>query len=153
MKSITTLAGLLGAVALSTAALATEPVKSEVPKTVHGVNLSTVCNQCGVVDGVRSETRKGKGSGVGAVGGAVVGGIVGHQFGGGNGKTAMTALGAVGGGIAGNEIEKQAKKRTVWITTVTLKNGTKHHYESGTAPALRAGDVVRIENGHPVRAS
>ena len=44
-------------------------------------------------------------------------------------------------------------KHTVWITTVTLKNGSKHHYETEKAPALKAGDVVRIENGHPVKHS
>ena len=118
---------------------------------VHGVKLSSVCNGCGVVSNVHTETRKGKGSGVGAVGGAVAGGLLGHQMGGGSGKTAMTAIGAVGGGIAGNEVEKQVKKKTVWVTSVTFKDGSKHTYERDSAPALKAGDVVRLENGHPVK--
>ena len=151
MKSLSIALALAGAATLGTSAFAADPVKSETPKVVQGVKLSAVCDQCGVVDGVRSETRKGKGSGVGAVGGAVAGGIIGHQFGGGTGKTAMTAVGAVGGGIAGNEIEKEMKKHTVWITTVTLKNGSKHRYENASAPAFKAGDVVRIQNGHPVK--
>jgi len=139
---------LLGAMAWP-AAQAVEPAKSE--SSVHGVKLATLCNECGVVTDVHSETRKGKASGVGAVGGAVVGGVLGHQLGGGSGKTATTAIGAVGGGLAGNEIEKQAKKHTVWVTSVTLKNGSKHHYDSAAAPGLKAGDVVRVENGHPVK--
>src|SRR4029453_5664936 len=72
---------------------------------VHGVKLASVCNGCGVVSNTHTQTPKGKASGVGAGGGAGAGGVVGHQFGGGSGKTAMTALGAVGGGLAGNEIE------------------------------------------------
>jgi uncharacterized protein YcfJ len=139
---------LLGALT-GPALWAAEPVKSET--VVHGVKLATLCDHCAVVTGVHSETRKGKASGVGAVGGAVVGGVLGHQLGGGSGKTATTAIGAVGGGIAGNEIEKQAKKHTVWVTSVTLKNGAKHHYDSEAAPGLKAGDVVRVENGHLVK--
>jgi len=151
MKSLSIALVVASAAMLGTSAFAGEPVKGETPKVVNGVKLSAVCDHCGVVSGVRSETRKGKASGVGAVGGAVVGGVIGNQFGGGSGKTATTAIGAVGGGIAGHEIEKQMNKHTVWITTVTLKNGSKHHYESEKAPALKAGDVVRIENGHPVK--
>jgi len=118
---------------------------------VHGVKLASICKGCGVVSNAHTETRKGKASGVGAVGGAVVGGVVGHQFGGGNGKTAMTALGAVGGGLAGNEIEKDMKKYTVWITTVTFRDGTRHTYERTSNPGLRTGDVVKLSNGQPVK--
>jgi len=125
--------------------------KPTAPAEVHGVKLASICNGCGVVSNTHTETRKGKGSGVGAVGGAVVGGVVGHQFGGGNGKTAMTALGAVGGGVAGNEIEKNMKKYTVWITTVTFKDGATHTYERTSNPGLKTGDVVKLSNGHPVK--
>jgi uncharacterized protein YcfJ len=118
---------------------------------VHGVRLASICKACGVVSNAYTETRKGKASGVGAVGGAVVGGVVGHQFGGGNGKTAMTALGAVGGGLAGNEIEKDMKKYTVWVTTVTFKDGTRRIYERTNNPGLKAGDVVKLSNGQPVK--
>jgi outer membrane lipoprotein SlyB len=118
---------------------------------VHGVKLASICSACGVVSNARTETRKGKSSGVGVVGGAVVGGVVGHQFGGGGGKTAMTALGAVGGAVAGNEVEKNMKKYTVWVTTVTFKDGRKRTFERTSNPELRAGDVVTLSNGHPVR--
>ena len=36
--------------------------------------------------------------------GAIVGGLLGNQIGGGSGRTAATVLGAVGGGLAGNRI-------------------------------------------------
>ena len=38
---------------------------------------------------------------IGTIAGGVAGGVVGNQFGGGNGKTALTVLGAVGGALAG----------------------------------------------------
>ena len=120
-------------------------------KVVHGVALASLCKGCAVVSREQTETRNGQASGVGAVGGAVAGGVVGNQFGHGNGKAAMTVLGAVGGGLAGNEIEKNVKKHTVWITTVTFKDGTTKRYERTTDPGLRAGDVVKIVNGRPVR--
>lgn len=149
MTPKTALAALACALAATLpAAQAATPSSTAV---VHGVKLKSICDGCGVVSGVRSETRKGKASGVGAVGGAVAGGVVGHQFGGGSGKTLLTVGGAVAGGLAGNEIEKNMKKHTVWITSVTLKDGSKHHYERGQAPGLKAGDVVRIENGQPVK--
>jgi uncharacterized protein YcfJ len=140
--------GLLMATIVLTSPLAQASEKS---KSVHGVALSSLCKGCAVVSSERTESRKGKASGVGAVGGAVAGGVVGNQFGQGNGKTAMTVLGAVGGGLAGNEIEKNVKKHTVWITTVTFKDGTKKTFEAGADPSLRAGDVVKIVNGKPVR--
>ena len=74
---------------------------AKAPAEVHGVKLASICGGCGVVSNTRTETRKGEASGIGAVGGAVVGGVVGNQFGGGNGKKALTVLGAVGGGVAG----------------------------------------------------
>jgi outer membrane lipoprotein SlyB len=120
-------------------------------KAVHGVKLASLCKGCGVVDKEQTETRKGQASGVGAVGGAVAGGVVGNQVGRGDGKTAMTVVGAVGGAVAGNHIEKSMKKHTVWITTVTFKDGTQKRFERTSDPGLRPGDVVKIVNGQPVR--
>ena len=39
--------------------------------------------------------------------GAVIGGVVGHQFGGGNGKTALTVAGAALGGTIGHQVAKE----------------------------------------------
>lgn len=150
MLSTLTLAGA-ALVAHSTFAADAAKTHAEPPKTVAGVTLSTVCDGCGVVSNAHTVTRKGKASGIGAVGGAVAGGVVGHQLGGGSGKTALTVLGAVGGGLAGNEVEKNMKKYTVWVTTVTFKDGTKKTYEGTSNPGLKSGDVVKIDNGHPVK--
>jgi outer membrane lipoprotein SlyB len=60
-------------------------------------------------------------------------------------------LGAVGGGVAGNAIEKKVKKETVWSTTITFKDGTTHTFEQKTAPGPDAGDVVTVHGGRPVK--
>ena len=132
-------------------AAGTATAQGERPKVVSGVTLSSLCDGCAVVSNAHTETRKGKASGVGAVGGAVAGGVVGHQLGGGTGKTALTVLGAVGGGVAGNEIEKNMKKYTVWVTTVTFKDGTKKKFEQKSNPGLKSGDVVQIKDGNPLK--
>ena len=118
---------------------------------VHGVRLASICSGCGVVSDTRAETRKGDASGVGAIGGAIVGGVVGHQFGNGSGRTALSVLGALGGGYAGNAIEKNVKKTTVWITAVTFADGSTQTYEAAADPGLDEGDIVRIEHGRPVK--
>jgi outer membrane lipoprotein SlyB len=109
-----------------------------------------VCADCGVVESVQALTRKGEGTGVGAVAGGVVGGLIGHQMGAGQGKTAMTVLGAVGGGLAGNEVEKRARATTVYQVRVRTNAGKLRTFEQASAPPV--GQRVRID-GHHLRAA
>ena len=44
--------------------------------------------------------------------GAVAGGLIGNQVGGGNGKKLATVAGAVGGGYAGNQIQKNNQRKS-----------------------------------------
>jgi outer membrane lipoprotein SlyB len=121
------------------------------PREVRGVRLDSICSVCGVVSEVRSETRDAPPDAKGAVAGAVIGGLAGHGMGGGSGRTAMTVLGAVGGGVAGNTIEKKMRRVTVWTTTVVFKDGTLRSYDRDSSPNAAPGDVVVIADGHPVR--
>lgn len=109
------------------------------------VAAAPVCHDCGVVESVRAVTKKGEGSGVGAVAGGVVGAALGNQVGGGNGRKAMTVLGAIGGGVAGNEIEKRAKSTTVQQVTIRMDDGSVRTVEQSSAPAV--GARVQIEGG------
>ncbi len=102
-----------------------------------------VCRDCGVVESVQAVTRKGQASGVGAVAGGVLGAAVGNQFGHGNGRAAMTVLGAVGGGAAGNEIEKRAKSTTVHVVKVRMDDGSLRSIEQ--AASARIGERVVVE--------
>ncbi|MGJ7535069.1 MULTISPECIES: glycine zipper 2TM domain-containing protein [unclassified Variovorax] len=104
------------------------------------------CAVCGHVESVRPvQKRIQNTSGVGVVAGGVVGGLVGNQFGHGNGRVATTVLGAVGGGFAGNEIEKHVRTVTVYEVGVRMDNGTLRTVETKTAPPI--GKPVTLKRG------
>ncbi|WHS61383.1 glycine zipper 2TM domain-containing protein [Pseudomonas sp. G2-4] len=58
----------------------------------------------------------------GTVLGAVAGGLLGNQIGGGNGKKIATVAGAAGGGYAGNKIQEGMQERDTYTTTQTRCN-------------------------------
>lgn len=105
------------------------------------------CTACGVVESVRTVELKGEGTGLGAVAGGVTGALIGNQMGSGRGNTAMTVLGAAGGAFAGNEIEKNVKKRYVYRVTVRMEDGSFRTLSQSEAPALGVGAKVRIQDG------
>ena len=105
--------------------------------------VAATCTSCGVVESVTPVTKKGEAKGVGAVGGAVIGGVIGHQMGGGRGKDAMTAIGVVGGGIAGHEVEKRARATTTYQVKVRMEDGSMRTVTQSTAPAV--GQKVTVE--------
>ncbi len=104
-----------------------------------------MCDSCGTVLEVKSEKRKGSGGALGLIGGAVAGGMLGNQVGGGDGKKVATVAGAAGGALLGNELQKRLNRKTIHITTVKMKNGTQHVYESEQTPGWAVGDVVRLD--------
>jgi uncharacterized protein YcfJ len=129
-----------------------DPVRQAQPAPVERQSQPALCDSCGRVTDVHTESRRGKGSGVGAVGGAVVGGLLGNMVGGGDGKKLATVAGAVGGGYAGNEIEKNQKSYTVWIVQVRERDGRLRRFERSADPGLRVGDEVRLTENGFVRA-
>jgi outer membrane lipoprotein SlyB len=122
---------------------APQPVAAAAP-------VKAVCANCGTVEAVTPVVREGKGSGVGIVAGGVVGAVLGNQVGQGNGRTAATVLGAVGGGWAGNKIEKQVKKDTVYAVRVRMEDGSVRNMQQATAPSVGAQVTV---DGNTLRAS
>ncbi len=137
--------GLGGLFAVAPVPTHSAPAASQ--PTVTSERLATICSDCAIVDSVKSETRKGKGGAVGMVGGAVVGGVLGHQIGGGTGKTLATVGGAAAGAFAGNQVQKNVNKTTVWLTRVTLKDGSTRTFETGASPGFRSGEVVLVDGG------
>lgn len=111
--------------------------------------VAAVCSTCGVVEAVTAFEQKGEGTGIGAVAGGVLGGVLGNQVGGGNGKKAMTVLGAVGGGMAGHEIEKRQRATTMYSVKVRMEDGTLRTVTQSTAPTV--GQKVTVE-GSQVKA-
>lgn len=104
------------------------------------------CPNCGVVESARSVQQQGQASGMGAAAGALLGGVLGHQVGGGNGKTLATIAGAVGGGLAGNSVEKSAKTTTQWEVIVRMEDGSRQRFLMNEQ-RWRAGDQVQVNNG------
>jgi outer membrane lipoprotein SlyB len=131
--------------ALAIPAAANAAAASTTPQAVSADKLSALCSSCAIVSEVKTETRKGKGGAAGVIGGAVVGGVIGHQIGGGVGKTLATVGGAAAGAYAGNEVQKNVNKETVWVTRVTLKDGSVRSFENSADPGFKAGDVVVID--------
>lgn len=106
-----------------------------------------VCSVCGKVEGVRTVEQATKPSGVGVLAGAAIGGLLGNQVGGGSGKTLATVAGAVGGGYAGNEIEKRTRKNVSYEVDVRMDNGERKSFAFETQPTWRTGDAVRVVDG------
>ncbi|WP_459616500.1 glycine zipper 2TM domain-containing protein [Bordetella sp. 2513F-2] len=111
------------------------------------------CSDCGVVESIRQVQVPAQGGGgsniVGTVAGGVVGGVVGNQFGGGNGRDALTVLGAVGGALAGREIERNIRGRqtvTHYELTVRMDDGGERVFRSAQPFPFASGDHVRVEN-------
>jgi outer membrane lipoprotein SlyB len=125
-----------------------KPVAKPAPAAERSA-AAPVCDTCGVVEAVTPYQQKGEGSGIGAVAGGVLGGVLGNQVGGGNGKKAMTVIGAVGGGMAGHEIEKRQRATTMYSVKVRMQDGTLRTVTQATAPAV--GQKVTVE-GSQVKA-
>ncbi len=105
------------------------------------------CLECGTISAITPIHVKGEASGTGAVVGGVTGALVGNQFGRGNGRTAMTVVGAAGGAYAGNEIEKNSKSYTVYRISVRMEDGTLRNVSQRNPPAYVVGDPVRVIDG------
>lgn len=118
------------------------------------VAAAPVCAVCGSVESVTPIERSSKpaGVGVGTVAGGVLGAVLGNQVGHGNGRTAATILGAVGGGFAGNAIEGKMRRETVYQVGVRMEDGSRRTLEVAHAPSVGSqvtvhGSTLRTRDG------
>lgn len=116
------------------------------------------CATCGTVESSVAVQRQGQVNGVavgnttigiGTVAGGLIGGVLGNQVGGGNGKTAMTVLGAAGGAYAGNAVEKNMKKVTLYQMRVRMNDGSVRTIEQPGAVAVGSRVVVEGNSMRP----
>lgn len=109
--------------------------------------LQVVDTQTGTITGVQ-QVAAGGASGLnragGAFSGAVVGGLIGNQFGEGSGNDVMTAVGVLGGAVAGDALARQMNTQTIPQWTVRLDNGRTVAVASNVA-GLRVGSRVRVQ--------
>ena len=145
MKHMLKLACALLASALWAVAATAQNPSGTAPGT--SAPTSAGCPTCGVVESIRYVEKKGEGSGVGAIAGGVLGGVLGHQIGSGRGNTAATIVGAGAGAYAGNEVERNAKKKSYYVVAVRLDDGRRRTITQGARPGVREGDRVKIVGG------
>jgi outer membrane lipoprotein SlyB len=127
---------------------ATKPVPREAPRA-EPIQQAAVCHSCGRVESVSTiQAEQAQTSGIGVAAGAVLGGLLGHQVGGGNGRTLATIAGAVGGSLAGNEVERRTRAAPVsYQVRVRMEDGSVRSFPYSAAPNWNAGDRVQVVNG------
>jgi outer membrane lipoprotein SlyB len=112
------------------------PAAPAQPRTVNRARVGEVV----AIDPIRTRP---KGSGVGAVAGGVVGGLIGNKV---IGGTAATVIGAAGGAVAGNNLERNHREGVAgYHVHVRLDNGTTRIVDQTQVGGLRVGDRVRVE--------
>jgi outer membrane lipoprotein SlyB len=107
-----------------------------------------------VVDSIQVVNTAGGNNGIGAgtVIGALAGGILGNQVGGGTGRAVATAAGAVGGAVVGNQVEQRNRQGgTAYQIGVRLDNGTYQTFTQESVGDMNIGNRVRVENGRVYR--
>lgn len=105
-------------------------------------------DRIGSITAIDPVRQRPQGSGTGAVLGGVLGGVIGNQFGHGLGRAAMTGVGAAGGAIAGNNVERNYKTTVVgYRVHVRLDNGSTRTFERKSIGNLHVGDRVRVDAG------
>ncbi len=76
-----------------------------------------------------------------------MGGLLGNQIGRGKGNTAATVVGAVGGAVAGHQVEKQVRADKLSQITVRLEDGSLRTVDQEGSSRWQVGDRVRLSNG------
>lgn len=106
------------------------------------------CGNCGTVANVQQIKHKDKHLGAGTAIGAIAGGVLGNQIGKGDGRTAATVGGAVAGGAIGHQVEKNNRDSNyAWRFNIDMDNGRRVTVTQGDNPDIREGDRVRVVNG------
>lgn len=114
----------------------------------HAAEAAVDRSHVGSVASIEPIRERPQGSGAGAVIGGVLGAVVGNQFGHGAGRAGMTGVGAVGGAIAGNNLERNHREAiTGYRVSIRLDNGTTRTFERSQIGALQVGDRVHVDAG------
>lgn len=139
----------------SKSASTTTAKRTPAPTVVAKSTVAAVCADCGTVQSVTAVERQGQVNGVpvgnttigiGTVAGGVIGGLLGNQVGNGNGKTLATVVGAAGGAYAGNTVEKNMKKVTVYDVRVRMDDGSFRNLDISTAVPVGSKVIVEGKN-------
>ena len=135
---------IAAALALATANLPAHAAPDSVPPQATSPKPAPSAS-IGRVVGIDPIRTRPQGSGVGAVAGGVVGGLIGNKV---IGGTAATAIGAVGGAVAGNNLERNHREGVAgYHVRIRLDDGHSRTIDQSHIGNLHVGDRVRIDNG------
>jgi outer membrane lipoprotein SlyB len=87
---------------------------------------------------------QGQTNGVGVLAGGATGALLGNRIAGSNNRTLGGVVGAVGGGLIGNAIEKHERQGIAYDVNVRMEDGSLRTVRESTAPAI--GAKVRVES-------
>lgn len=103
---------------------------------------------CGVVTAVNKvEVDDDSRNVLGTVAGGLIGGMIGHQVGQGSGRDIARIVGAIGGAYAGNRIQNQRAKTTVYRVSVDVDGGGSKQFDHAVDPVLPVGARVKMVDG------
>jgi outer membrane lipoprotein SlyB len=103
-------------------------------------------SRVGSISSIEPIRERPQGTGAGAVIGGVLGAVVGNQFGHGGGRAVMTGAGAVGGAVAGNNIERNRNTTvTGYRVAIRLDNGATRSFQRTQIGGLQVGDRVQLD--------
>jgi outer membrane lipoprotein SlyB len=110
-------------------------------------------NHYGTVQSIEYGSESSSNNGGGAVVGGLVGALLGNQIGSGSGRTAATVAGAVGGAVVGNNVQENRNSQNNGQVRINVRmaNGEIMSFTQSNPSQLRAGQAVRIVNGHVYR--
>jgi outer membrane lipoprotein SlyB len=121
------------------------PPVAQAPQVYEAPKPAAKPGVLGTVTAVREVQDKGDAKGIGALGGGVAGAVLGHQID--HGNKLVTVLGAAGGALLGNQVEKTARATKHWELTVRYDDGSTQVINSETQPFWHQGDRVRLYEG------
>src|SRR5699024_9621795 len=96
------------------------------------------------------KTQSGPPEYVGSILGGAAGAAIGSQIGGGSGKTIATIVGAVGGALAGHEVQQRMTSNTYYKVTVRMDAGGTQTINVPSAERISEGMRVRVSGGNIV---
>lgn len=101
--------------------------------------------ETGTIAAIRQVQIQGESSGIlGGGGGAVLGGLLGNQVGGGSGRTIATAIGAIGGAVAGSKVEDVANRTAALEMEIRKDTGETVVIVQKADQPFQVGQRVRL---------
>lgn len=108
------------------------------------------CQSCGTVERIEEVRGERSASGGGAILGGIVGGVIGNQIGSGDGRRAATGVGAIGGAVAGHQIEKNRNAAPTYDLFIRMDDGRRIVVNQRDIAGIREGSYIDLRGSTAV---